>query len=237
MAEHTVHVRASQSSLLQAIATIPNQATSGTHLTAILTRAGMAILGRIKQAFIVKSRGGTDEAGDRWAPLSPKTIAYRRKGRTSSEKKRDTMPSQALTKKEQQRWWDLYRQGMGMFDGNKASAAKRAWVILKNEGATTLLEKYGTRKVDILRDTGLLLNSLSPGLGGKEQVFRVGNGEVIIGTNRKGARAHHNGIPGKLPQRRLWPEPKKWPATWWKDVTSQIKQGIADIAAQIIKGA
>ena len=104
-------------------------------------------------------------------------------------------------------------------------------------GAQTLVEKYGHRQVEILRDTGLLLNSLSPGTTTPESVFRVGRGEVIVGTNRKGAAAHHHGVPSRnLPQRRLWPVVSKWPATWWRDITEQVKQGILDIIALTVKG-
>lgn len=210
---------------------------------AMLTRCGLAALGRIKQAFVVKARGGTDEAGERWAPLSPKTIAYSktrqhgRGGRTKAEKARDAFPSQALNNRQRDRWWALYRQGLAIFKGDKGSAAKRAWGILKREGATTLLQKYGGRQVEILRDTGPLLNSLSPGVATAEQVFKVGPGSVIVGTRRKGAAAHHAGIPGRLPQRRLWPEPGKWPASWWKDITEQARAGLIDIATKLIKGS
>lgn len=241
MTLNTVHVIASRVALIQALGAIPQGARTGNNGNALLTRAGLALLGRIKQAFVVKARGGTDEAGERWAPLSPKTIAYSRTrqrgkgGRTRAEKKRDTYPSQALNKKQQERWWDLYRQGLAMFEGNKASAARRAWAISKREGATTLLSKYGARPVEILRDTGLLLNSLSPGTASREQIFRTEAGAVTIGTNRAGAADHHNGIPGRLPQRRLWPPVSKWPDSWWADITDQVKQGLADIAAQIIR--
>jgi len=126
-----------------------------------MTRCGLVALGLIKRAFITKSRGGTDEAGESWPPKSRRT--------------------------------------------------KRA--------------------------TGLLLNSLSPGVASAEQVFRIGHGEVIVGTNRKGAAAQHNGVPGRLPQRRLWPEPSKWPASWWRDIMEQVRTGLVDIAMQLIKGS
>ncbi len=129
----------------------------------------------------------------------------------------------------------MYSQGLAIFKGNKASAAKRAWGILKREGATTLLDKYGTRKVEILRDTGLLLNSLSPGVQSAEQIFKVGNAEVTIGTNRKGAAKHHTGIPGRLPQRRLWPEIQRWPQSWKDDMVEQARDGLVDIIVKEIK--
>ncbi len=238
MAENALHLRATRDAVRQAVAHIPHgMRGGGTEANAMMTRVGLTALGRIKRAFVVKSRGGTDEAGDRWAPLSPRTIAYsRRGGRTKAERGRESRPSQALTAKQQERWWAMYRQGLAIYRGDKGSAAKRAWGILKREGATTLLQKYGGRQVEILRDTGLLLNSLSPGYGGAEQVFRVYNGGVIVGTNRRGAAAHHRGIPGRLPQRRLWPDPSRWPASWWQDIMEQARQGLVDIAMSLLKG-
>lgn len=239
---NTIHTHATRAAIRDALFNLPADASNSATSHALLTRCGLVLLGRIKQAFVIKSRGGTDDAGERWAPLSPKTIAYSKTrsrgkgGRTRTERKRDTMPSQALNNKQQKRWWDLYRQGLAIFKGDKASAAKRAWAILKNEGAQTLLQKYGNRNVEILRDTGLLLNSLSPGVTSAEQIFKVGNGEVIVGTNRKGASDHHNGIPGRLPQRRLWPEPSKWPASWWRDITEEVKAGLIDLTVQLMKG-
>ncbi len=240
MSQNTVTVRSTRAAIRQALATIPSAARQGgAAADAMMVRIGMVLLGRIKQAFIVKSRGGTDDAGDSWKPLSPKTIAYsktRKRGRTKTEKGRDSQPSQALTKKQRDRWWQVYGRQLARYKGDKGHAAAVAWIVLKGEGAQTLVQKYGGQKVDILRDTGILLNSLSPGVASSEQVFRVGRGEVIVGTNRKGAAAHHKGVPGRnLPQRRLWPLVSRWPATWWADIRDQVKQGLLDIATLIAR--
>lgn len=236
----TVHVRADSEAVCKAIVAALGNLKQSPAMRPALMRAGFALLGRIRRAFIAKARGGTDEAGDRWQPLSAKTLAYGRRGaggRSRAEQKRSARPSQSLTAKQQTRWWDLYRQGLAIFKGNKASAAKRAWAISKGEGAQTLISKYGTQQAEILRSTGALLASLSPGAGHPNQIFHAGQGVVTIGTNRKGASAHHNGVPGRLPQRRLWPDPKKWPASWWKDITDQVRQGVVDAIVQAVKGA
>lgn len=242
MTQNTTYVRATRADIRKALTKIPTAARSGGMIAnAMMVRAGMAALGRIRQAFIVKARGGVDEAGEKWQPLSPKTIAYSKTrqrgigGRTRTEKKRWPRPSQALNQRQQNRWWEVYRRQLAIYKGNKSHAASVAWIVLKREGAQTLLDKYGNRQVEILRDTGLLLNSLSPGAQSNDQVFRVGHGEVTVGTNRKGAAAHHKGIPGRLPQRRLWPEPRKWPASWWRDIIGQLKQGFTDLVTEIIK--
>ena len=244
MTHNVVHVRTSHAAVRQVIAQLPAAARAGGPIAdAMMMRVGMAILGRIRAAFVVKARGGTDEGGVRWKPLSPKTIAYSKTrqrgkgGRTRTEKKRDAYPSQALNARQQARWWAVYRRQLAIYKGDKGHAAAVAWLVLKAEGARTLVDKYGNRPVEILRDTGLLLNSLSPGVASTERIFRVQPGAVIVGTNRKGALRHHTGIPGRLPQRRLWPAPDRWPASWWKDVTEQAKQGLLDLAAQLVKGA
>ena len=242
MIQNTTHVRANRAEIRHALSRMPALARSGGAVAnAMMTRCGMAALGHIKAAFIIKARGGTDEAGESWKPLSPKTIAYSKTrqrgkgGRTKAEKKRNSYPSQALSKNQQEQWWEVYRRQLAIRKGNKGHAAAVAWLILKKAGAQTLVDKYGHRQVEILRDTGLLLNSLSPGVKSNESIFRVGYGEVIVGTNRKGAAGHHYGIPGRLPQRRLWPEPNKWPDSWWTDITEQVKQGMVDLAVSIIK--
>ena len=136
MAQNVVNIRTTYAQLREALLRLPAEARNNTAVAqALMTRVGLTALGRIKQAFVVKARGGTDEAGDRWPPLSPKTIAYSvtrsrgRGGRTKVEKGRPSSQSQALTAKQQARWWDLYRQGLAMFKGDKASAARRAWAI------------------------------------------------------------------------------------------------------------
>lgn len=256
MAERVIYVRSSRATVVAAVGHLPQEARgSGAVAKAMMVRLGLTLLGRIRAAFVTKSRGGTDEAGDRWAPLSPKTIAYGRRHRKKPGSSKESRvfsrakrlpwvprssiragyhPSYALTDRQRDRWWDLYRQGLAMFRGNKASAAKRAWSISKREGATTLIAQYGGEKVDILRDTGLLLNSLSPGSTVTEQVFRAGPGEVIVGTNRKGASKHHSGIPGRLPQRRLWPDPSRWPSSWWLDIAEQGRDGLIDVVVYLI---
>lgn len=230
--ESTVHVRVSQSrsqwgrtaleKIQQMIERIPSEMRSGsTNAIEILNRSGEVALEQVKKAFIAKSRGGTDEAGESWQPLLPRTVAYTRKaGRNKLERSRNTRPSQALTKNQQDRWWEVYRQGLAAFKGDKSHAARRAWFILKKEGATTLLDKYGGMRVDILRNTGQLFDSIG---------VKVDHGEIVISATHKAAAAHHYGVPGHLPQRRLWPDPGKWPSSWWEKISEPIRDGIISL--------
>ncbi|MBX9682121.1 MAG: hypothetical protein K2X38_25465 [Gemmataceae bacterium] len=195
----------------------------------VMTRVGMVALSRIKDAFVVKARGGTDESGLQWPPLKSSTIAYSRRhpGVPPSKKRAPFRPSWMLTEKQRKRWWQL----------NALGGAAFAWRVLKSEGAKTLIGEYGNTPVEILRDTGLLLNSLTPGLGSPEQVFDAEATSVVVGTNRKWAGCHHRGIPGRLPQRRLWPEPSQWPESWWADILGEAKIGLLEVAMFLIRRA
>jgi phage gpG-like protein len=108
----------------------------------------------------------------------------------------------------------------------KAIAAGHAWNVLKAEGAKTKLEVYGNRVVDILRDTGVLFNSISPGYldgteytppsgeGGDKQVFRALQDGIVIGTTVIYAAAHNKGKG--VPKRQIFPEriPAVWARRW-----------------------
>ena len=245
MAEMVIYVRGTRAEVRKAIVNAASAASGRSHegreaAAALQVRIGMTALAYIRDAFVVKSKGGADASGLKWPPLSPKTIAYSRRHPGVPDKKTRAAfrPSWNLTDKQREKWWDNYRKALARFKGDKEKAAALAWFIAKGEGAKTLLEKYGSTSVLILRDLGLLLNSLSPGVtpGDVEnQVFRIGPGEVIIGTNRKHAASHHYGIPGKLPQRKLWPDPEDWPSAWWQGIAEQAKQGYVEILLSFLR--
>lgn len=244
--ETTIHKKVSRATIQRVVSKASKSKDQNKATNDLLIRLGVILLNHIKEAFIAKANGRTDEAGERWAPLSPSTIAYSRTagrrgpargGRTRSEKGRSGRPSQALSKKQQERWWALYRQGLAMFKGDKGSAARRAWSIVKGEGATTLFDKYSNRTVQILIDSGKLLRSLTAGTSNPDNVFRVGQDEIVIGTSRKGALAHHNGVPGKLPQRRLWPPTDKWPDRWWKDLADETARSVVKSLEVAVRGS
>jgi hypothetical protein len=255
--EHTIYVRATPGRVRRAVAGVPADAQGGGHIArAMMARCGMVLLALIRAAFLVKARGGTDEAGDSWKPLSPRTIAYSRRNRKLPGNPQESRlfsraksmpwipksggraayaPSYALTNKQNTRWWEVYRQQLAVYRGNKGHAAAVAWIILKRDGATTLMEQYGHMKVDILRDTFALFNTLSPGTSSAASVFRVLRGEVIVGTNRKWAGVHHRGSSdGRIPQRRLWPEVRRWPSSWWEDILEQAQLGVVDLVLYVL---
>lgn len=190
---------------------------------AILIRVGMVALSIIRDAFEVKAQGGTDDAGLKWRPLKPESIAY---GRRHHGLVRDThwryRPSQMLSGAERTHWWALYKQRKGWYKGDKAHAAASAWVALKQTGARTILSVYGSKVVEILKDTGRLFASLSPGLKNKDQIFKIEPGQVTVGTSVEYAAAQHKTRP-------LWADWKDWPDHWKEQIYDAIKDGIADM--------
>lgn len=219
----TLQSRSSRAELRRTIASIPQELSSGaTGVQDILRRCGQLVLDKIRDAFLVKSAGGTDEAGERWVPLKPTTIAYSRSGRNTRERNRSQRPSQGLTNKQQKEWWDLYRQGLAIYRGDKASAAKRAWGIMKQRGVKTLISKYGAQRVDILYNTGTLFNSIT------SHVTSTGN--IVVSSKHPTAAVHHNGSQSRgIPQRRLWPDPANWPSSWWSDIIREVRDGVEEL--------
>ncbi len=148
---------------------------------------GFAALSDIHADFVRKARGDVGEDGNKWPRLSPKYLAYGRRfgpgeqsrlkaaaglGRANS--KAPGGNSGLLTASQLKRWRQIYGTRLARFAASmplaqaKAKAAAIAWATLKAEGAKTKLEVYGNRQVEVLRDTGILLNSLSMGQMGAE---------------------------------------------------------------------
>lgn len=205
-------------------------------------RLGVALLSKVQQAFVVKSRGGTGDDGIRWPPMKPASIAQRRT--TASERRALGISGKRvrglLTPAEDKRWRAIFaaekarliaKFGLGDKDAS-ARAAQKAWAILKASGAKTKLAVLGSRQVDIMRDTGRLFRSLSPGVedrpsGEAEQVFQTPPGRVIVGTNVPYAGPQHR-------MRPLWPE--KLPAAWWAHLDRVYLRGAAIAVKKLVEG-
>lgn len=248
---NVIHTRASRRDVEAAIRSTGKLVSGGAGganglVRQLQTRVGLALLERVRDAFIVKARGGTDETGEHWKPLSKRTVAYTRRhpGLPKNRPFWKYHPSYGLKQKERDRWWELYRRFKGKYGGDKHRAAAAAWTVLKSEGCSpTLMERYGDTPVEILRDKGLLLNSLSPGADPDSapasppkqpnQVFRNGVGEVMVGTNRKHCLTHHKGTD-RIPQRRLWPEPSRWTPGWWSSMLVQAQKGAVEIITYLL---
>ena len=246
MSQTTLHLRTSKAELQAALAKLPailaGKEPDPTGLAqGIPLAVGIEALSIIRTAFIAKSRGGTDEAGESWAPLSKKYLAYgrrhpglNRKRGAAAKKGRASRP--LLTEAQNQRWKQLYagklRQLARAAGGSvatgpsadiKGHAAAYAWLIVKAEGGKTILGTYGDAPHEIGRDTGQMFASLSP--GAPRNRLDVQPGAVIVGTNVKHAGHFHK-------RRRLWPEEGRWPQVWLDRLA-----GVALAAAEQVAAA
>lgn len=259
MAQNVVHVRMTRQQLQETIRTLPlllnGHAADTTGLVrGLQLRTGVEALSLIKNSFVAKASGGADEAGDRWPKLSPRTVAYGRRypglaAKRAAAKAEGRPGRPLLTKKQNERWKQIYANAlrgiMGKMHGppgpdEKGHAAAYAWLTIKEEGGKTIFGEYADAPHEILRDTGQLLNSLSPGVDGpsghENQIFDVSTaGTVIVGTNRKGAADHHTGANGK-PERRLWPRVERWPARWWGNLIGALRDGAAEVLQRLLNG-
>jgi hypothetical protein len=196
-------------------------------------RVGVAALSQVQQDFLTLSRGGTARWGMVWKPLSRKYLAYSRRVSRQEKKALGVVGRRVrglLTPQQDRRWRQIYvtrlaRLRLHMDEREaQATAARIAWATVKREGARTKLEVYGNRKVDIGRDTGRMLRSLSPGVGDRpsgaaEQVFETPPGRVIVGTNVPYFPRFHRDRP-------VWPADGSIPDAWWPAIRAAAARGI-----------
>lgn len=212
-------------------------------------RLGVAMLTEVQQDFIVKSRGGRGQDGIQWEPLKPATIAARRV--TGAERKAAGLTKAnanrgLLTPEENKQWKQLFNYKLGRLRLDlpdkeaKGIAAAFAWTEMKARGAKTKLAVFGNRKVDILRDTGELPRSFSPGVDDRPshadgQVFRIEGSLVSVGTNKK--TRHHKGIPNRLPSRPFWPIDGSIPGPWWGTIRTAAVRGVKQALLMLARAA
>lgn len=185
---------------------------------------GMAALASVREAFITKSRGGTDEMGITWPPLKPETIARRRIGKEDL-KNPEIRRWNELRKSEEERMYNRYLLSLSEYEARQRARQVAPALASKKMGKTRV-ELLGNRTVDILRDTGRLFNSLMPaeqgyaGADGQaENVFEASDGIIRVGTNVKYAGTHQYGNPARnVPARPFFPpEAEMIPDLWWQD--------------------
>ena len=178
-----------------------------------LSAIGFSFLANVREAYITKARGGTDEMGITWPPLAPSTIANRKvgprdlkpgKGAVSQAMADAIKERQKIVKREEKKAFKRLIISMSAEQAKararQIASAKATWITGK-----TKIETLGARNVEILRDTDALFLSLSPGVltpdgyekpfgeGGEAQIFEINEGVVIVGTNDKKASTHQNG--------------------------------------------
>lgn len=216
----------------------------------VLIPVAVVLLSKVVQAFIQKSRGETGSDGIRWKPLSPRTIAARRT--TRAEKKALGMTGRRtrgnLTPAQDRRFKDIFGTRLARFLATgmeigeaKERAGRIAWATVIAEGAKTKLMLLGSRKVDIGRDTGALLRSLTPGtrrvgeaiqspvaptptvpVRQRDQVLEFSGGFVAVGSLLPYAERFHRVRP-------LWPA--NIPAAWMPEITAAFQRGMVRLFA------
>lgn len=212
----TIRTQQDYEAVLDVLTTLPSRMVYGNSVSEnTLRKCGLALLGLIRKAFIIKSMGGTDEAGDRWASLQLSTIIQR------ARKRGVKVTSHRRKKKRVER------------EQSSNPHRRRASNIIRGS-ATRIYDKYSMKDTRILRETDKLLESLSPNSGSTDQVFEVSDNKLTIGTRREGAAAHHKGTD-KLPQRRLWPPVNSWPDSWWNTITKHIQDGTIEQVKDLIR--
>ena len=238
----------------------------------VFTALGFAALSDIHADFVRKARGGVGEDGVKWPPLKPATLAYSRRfgpGEQTRLKQaaglgrghRYAPVGTGLLSAAQLRQWKLYfRRNLAWLitkydpETARSIAAGMAWNRIKAEGGKTKLEVYGNRPHEILRDTEVLLNSLSPGELGSDgvsyrppepdadggQIFKTIANGVIVGTNVKYAAAHNYGVPDrKLPARPFLPKkcPQVWLERWMGALERALQSGLTRAVSKGAQGA
>lgn len=216
---------------------------------------GLAALSDIKDDFVRKANGETGEDGNKWDDLAPATKAYGRrfgpgeqaalKAAAGLGKKHRHAPGEKkglLTANQQKLWNRIFATRLQRFllsmppADAKARAAQIAWAEVKRMGGKTKLSVYGSRKVQILRDTGVLLNSLSPGEltgdsyskpsgpGGDDQIFRTIQNGIIVGTT----------VPYAGAQNKTRPFLPKDPPQVWLDRWEKVAERAIAVAVRMI---
>lgn len=174
----------------------------------------------VHQAFLIKSAHGTDELGEKWPDLDPKTKAYGRKeGRVGLPLYRGkptlygNTHRPTLTKEQDKEWRRVFVMRLvflrTQIDDREATsaAAAIAWDhVKKTMGAKTILAYAKDRIMLLLQKSGRLEKSLRPGtLSGEkynpppEQVSRLDKSELTWGTGVEYASRVHT-------KRPFWPK-------------------------------
>lgn len=195
---------------------------------------GIEALSVIRESFVAKARGGADEAGITWKPLSAKYVAYQRRHPGLNRKRayaaKAGRASRPLLSAAQDRLWravyarELARLRAKGSSDPSGSAAALAWALVKRAGGKTILGQYGNAPVEIGRDTGRLLASLSP--GHPDSILTAERGVVTVGTNVTYAKHFHA-------KRPLWPE--RLPQAWQDRLAATFRDGLEGLARGLVE--
>lgn len=208
---------------------------------------GLAFLANIKDAYITKARGGTDELGIQWKPLKPETIANRRVGpgdtRRGAPNADAIRERQRIERREYRRLLTRFLATMPRAEAERRARQAAAQIATRQTGKTKK-ETLGGRNVEMLRDTGVLLNSLTPAdrngssyTSPPEQIMEVRPGSVTVGTNVLYARTHQEGDDTRgIPARPFLPrDGDQLPQTWVDDMNDAAKVALEETISELFR--
>lgn len=128
------------------------------------------LMTRVNKSFWARAKRGSDDLGNTWKPLSPKTHAY--KPLSPMERKDYKLGNRLnrglLTPSEDREWKRIFARTLARLEKQgvakevaKKKAAEKAWGIMKSRGAKTLIGL--NRITDTNIRTGRLVAATKPG--------------------------------------------------------------------------
>lgn len=150
------------------------------------------VMKRLHASFIRRSKGGTDDLGNKWKPLKPATHAYKPFSRADREFQGISGRRERglLTPSQNRMWKGIYARTLKRLQkrgvGNpEKQAAEKAWAVLKGKGARTLIGLG--RITDINVRTGRLKAATRPGSIANNRYYPPRDQVINIGV-RGGSR-------------------------------------------------
>lgn len=212
IATTTIHWHGTRAELRQRLGTLVRVLTGKEPDTSGVVESmqlalGEVMLSKIKEAFVVKSQGGTDEMGIAWPPLSATTLALRTKNTGAKTMAKLDREFQWLPKHRRfliaahrERLESLYQDGVT--GGRARRHASRILRLMQpylpptrfkklekelKEQPTTRAKKLAQAGAyaEILRDTGRFLNSFAGGQANPDRKLYSGPGVIVIGSNAR----------------------------------------------------
>lgn len=208
---------------------------------------GYQFLADIHNAYDEKARGRIDDMGYQWAPLSPITL-FRRRNQSGQPNEAAQRKLERLQKsrkgflRDREQEHLLYLTSIGYNpDSRLSKKIARQVAEAKYSSQESMLSAAAAGDVEILKDTGVLFGSLTPGVlqgfhyskptvpGGEDQIFDVNPGEVILGTSVEYGHHHQHGT-SRIPARPFLPvKAEDVPAIWWDRVMQVASDSFSSI--------
>lgn len=209
--------------LLQLAPTLAGKVPDDTGVVeGLLLRLGTTLLGKVTEAYVTKSAGGTDDMGITWPPLSPVTLAMRTKDSSAKVVDRLKRDFAKLPRTRKRLVLTQYKRLKGLYLGGRAADAaalnyarrlldltgaymsptrfKKLYSELHGRMTKTRAQRLALAGAYslILRDTGRLLASLSPQIATPDRVLTVAPGAVSVGSNVSYLKYHQSKKPRRL---------------------------------------